>query len=241
MILGGIYRCEVENNLDITSADSATITSVTGNHSTLRTNDDVVGFDSRHKNIDYFPQGLEKFFGNLKSIVIYYGHIKEIHQSDLKPYPKLVNLYLENNDIETIEAGLFDFNPKLEGVSFWENKITKIDPNVFDHLSKLQNIWLGGNVCINLDSEGSVDGAKNVTEQGKILCSEKAPELDTKQCIDRCEFQQDITELLAFGFRSVTASVDEKINAVETRLVEKMEEILDKKLKKIFNTLNIVD
>ena len=209
MILRKIYRCEVENNLDITSPDSAAITSVTGYHSNWRSNDDVVGFDSRHKSMAYFPQRLDKFFGNLKLIAIYHGRIKEIHQSDLKPFSKLVNLYLDNNDIETIEAGLFDFNPNLEGVSFLGNNLTEINTTVFDHLSKLQNIWLSQNLCISLDATDSLAGAKNVIKQAKSLCSEKSLKQDNKGCFDRCDFQHGIFESLAVGFKSIQTSVDD--------------------------------
>ncbi|XP_070491717.1 uncharacterized protein [Chironomus tepperi] len=282
MIVHKIYRCELENNLDITSPDSAAITSVTGYHYNWKSNDDVVGFDSRHKTMNYFPQGLDKYFGNLKSIVIYYGRIKEIHQSDLKPFPNLVNFYLDNNDIEIVEAGLFDYNPNLQGVSFLENKVTKIDASVFDNLHQLQNIWLGKNLCINLDSTDSAAGAKNVIKQAKALCSDEPPEKDSKSCIDRCAFQYSVTDSLTSGFKniktsvddlhasfgehkasesgkcqinfndkienleeridagqsSILSSVDEKINAVESRLVVKIEEILEEKLKKVFDALN---
>ncbi|CAG9802068.1 unnamed protein product [Chironomus riparius] len=303
MVLHRIYRCEVENHLDITSPDSAAIKSITGYHWNWRSNDDVEGFDSRHKNINYFPQRLDKFFGNLKLIAIYYGRIKEIHQSDLKPFPKLVNFYLDNNDIETLEPGLFDFNPNLEGVSFLANKLIKIDSTIFDHLVKLQNIWFGENLCISTNVTDSIASARNVIKQAKQLCSSEAPGPDSKDCVDSCDFQNRITESVAVGFKTIITNVDnlqasfeeqkssksenwqtilkdwsedlderlesyenktktqldkfekefeasqnkilttvdEKISAIESRLVGRIEQILDEKLKKIYDALNLTN
>lgn len=303
MILHNIYRCELQNNLYITSPLSAQITSVTGTHYDWKSSNDVVGFDSREKSMEYFPRGLDNFFKNLKSIVIYYGRIKEIHQSDLAPFYKLVNLYLDNNDIQILEAGLFDSNPNLQGVSFLGNRITIIDTTIFDNLPKLENIWLSENLCINMDATNSYSGVRNVIKQAKTLCSGNPSEPDTKSCADRCDFQNGITESLTAGMKSmktsvddlhasfeeqkasesgkcqinfnekienlesrfesfenktgqqldkiekefeasqnnILSSVDEKLKEIEGRLADKIEEILEKKLKKNLEALNIAN
>lgn len=40
-------------------------------------------------------------------IDINYGPLKEIHQSDLKPFPELRCIELYHNEIEILEEGLF--------------------------------------------------------------------------------------------------------------------------------------
>ncbi|XP_070491638.1 leucine-rich repeat-containing protein 15-like [Chironomus tepperi] len=221
-----------DSTLRILWRPSATITSVTGVHQNGKTNDDVIGFDSHYEILNYFPQGLDKFFGNLKSIVIYYGRIKEIHQSDLKPFPNLVNLYLENNEIEYLEPGLFEFNPHLQGVSFLDNKVTKIDPTVFDSLPQLQNIWLNQNPCINLESTGSLEGAQTVIAEAKKLCSGQKDMEDSEKCSNdwrvTCEEQKALENL------KCQLNFDYKIESLANRLVEKMEKICE-----LENNLNI--
>ncbi|KAL7011459.1 hypothetical protein ACKWTF_014266 [Chironomus riparius] len=138
--VGPIYKCEVENNPNILTQESAQISEINGTHTISKNNDYVFGFKANFKTIQVFPIGLEKFFKNLKLIIIFSCQLKEIHQSDLKVFPDLITFSLASNKIEVIEEGLFDFNPNLEFVAFYETEIIHIDPNVFDHLTKLSHI-----------------------------------------------------------------------------------------------------
>jgi len=83
------YFCDVENNLNINSSESAIITKATGSQNDSKNNDDVLGFNAHRINIEFFPQGLEKFFKNLIEIYIIYGPIRKIHPRDLKGFSKL--------------------------------------------------------------------------------------------------------------------------------------------------------
>ena len=164
-VVGNIYYCYVDNNPNILTQKSAQIIGISGSHGSSESNDDVLGFYARYKKIHCFPQGLEKYFKNLKVIIIGHCELKEIHQADLKPFPDLVYLYLFDNAIEIIEEGLFDFNPHLEFVRFEESKIIHIDPNVFDHLDKLSHFWFYLVPCVNqniYDSISQVEGAIKV-------------------------------------------------------------------------------
>ena len=128
-ILGYIYQCEVKNNPNIVSQESAYINSIYGAHGISKTNDDVFGFYANQKTIKYFPSNLHKFFKNLKAIHLDPSQLQEIHQSDLKYFPDLIYFDLVYNSIEVIEEGLFEFNPNLQFVRFYESKIVHIDPN----------------------------------------------------------------------------------------------------------------
>lgn len=172
-ILGKIYHCEVTNVLNTTSPLDATITSINGNHELDMTNNDVVGFKVVNKSTEYFPQYLQKFFPNLKLIMIEFGRIKEIHQSDLKPFPELVSLDLWENDIEVLEEGLFDFNPNLAGFWIFHNKIFHIDYQVFDNLSKLIYIDMFMNVCIDKMGSYSKSAVQQVVDYAKMYCQDK--------------------------------------------------------------------
>ena len=53
--VGSIYRCKVQNNLNITSQQNAQISSATEDHKSEKNNSDVTGFWADSKAIQYFP------------------------------------------------------------------------------------------------------------------------------------------------------------------------------------------
>lgn len=161
-VVEGFYYCSVQNNLEIESPENATITSIVGDHENSFTLDNVQGFECENKKTFYFPKNLEKFFKDLIMIDINYGPLKEIHQSDLKPFKKLKCLELFHNEIEVLENGLFDFNPELEMIWLSSNKIFHVDPEIFDKLiGKLSYFSLDTNECI---SEHAINDTKLVEE-----------------------------------------------------------------------------
>jgi len=169
---GPVYTCEIQNTLNITSRESAVIHSETGYHVGYESNDDVTCFWSVNalRVIEYFPRNLENIFTNLKIIKIAYGRLKEIKQSDLKPFSNLVFLGLEYNDIKFLEDGLFAYNPELTYINLYGNKITHIGIQVFENLNKLSGLYLGSNTCINTYSTNHQRAVREVIKQAKVRC-----------------------------------------------------------------------
>ncbi|KAL7012093.1 hypothetical protein ACKWTF_014625 [Chironomus riparius] len=180
-IVKNAYFCSINNNLSITTRESATITSISGTHQSGKTNSDVDGFAVYSKTINYFPRGLETFFKNIKIIDISHCNLTEIHQEDLKLFPKLVEIYLHYNPLEVLEEGLFDFNPDLEFIYIWNNKIVHIATNVFDHLSKLRYLYLQEKTCIDKIAENSISEVKNVIQAVKSQCNINTTTTSTTQ------------------------------------------------------------
>ncbi|CAG9810122.1 unnamed protein product [Chironomus riparius] len=172
-VVGMAYLCTFYN-ANISSEESAKINNVTGRHENLKTHDDVLGFYSTgNQVINYFPQGLDKFFINIKTIALYSSNLKEIHQADLKPFPKLIYLNLYANDLEILEEGLLDFNPDLKVVGFQQNKLFHIDSNVFDGLKKLSYLWLVHVPCISKNAMTSIEVQASIaTIKDKCTSSE---------------------------------------------------------------------
>jgi len=142
------------------------INSASGYHRSGMTNKNVLSLDIRNKGfINYFPKGLQNIFGDLKAIVIENCHLKEIQQSDLKPFGELVLLGLSQNDIEIIEDGLFSFNPKLEDINFSSNRIIHIGTQAFENLNNLIYLILNSNNCID---EQAYDDAKEMARVIKL-------------------------------------------------------------------------
>jgi hypothetical protein len=165
-----IYHCYLDSDPKIESLYSSYINSSIGYHKYGKTNNDVTGFESYRRTIRYFPHGLEKIFGNLKLISIWYGRILGINKSDLKPFTELVYLSLYENDIKILESGLFDFNPKLEVISLSNNKIYNIGEFVFNNLANLSYLGLEWNTCINYENRYTDIDIKYVIKHAKDYC-----------------------------------------------------------------------
>lgn len=169
--MGSVYKCEIKNELNVISKYSRAVTSIKGQHPKAVNNDWVAGIHSKGKNILFMPTGINKFFKNIKLIDITHGRIKEIHQSDLKPFPKLVYCGFKDNDIEILEEGLFEHNPELEMISFWNNKILYVSSNIFSKLLRLTSLFLDDNQCIKMRADRNQLAVKYMIKQVEQKCS----------------------------------------------------------------------
>jgi len=218
-ILGKIYRCFPQNELNIISPETAVVESITGFHQSFKDNDQVIGFHSNGKNVQYIPKNLDKFFKNIKNIDIVYGRVKEIHQSDLKPFPKLVYCGFMDNDIEIIENDLFDYNPDLELVSFWNNKIFIIGSTAFDKLPKLNWLYLDSNRCINMRSEGVTSLTKYIIRHAKHKC--KDPEISTNYKTDDQDFENlEMVQATINELKKNISSINDQIANLEENNIQ---------------------
>ncbi|CAG9810327.1 unnamed protein product [Chironomus riparius] len=170
-IVGHLYQCSVDDDPMITTHESAKLTSVNGNHTDLKSNDNVTGFYAINKNIQHFPQNLDTFFPNLKLISIWACGLTEVHQNDLKNLTNLIYFDLISNGIEVIEEGLFEYNPKLEAVGLIDSSIVHIDHKVFDGLSHLKYLWLGGIPCLDINVNNSSEMVKEAIKVLKYNCT----------------------------------------------------------------------
>ncbi|CAG9807188.1 unnamed protein product [Chironomus riparius] len=121
------YRCEVYSGT-ISSRNDAYVNGVNGRHQNSRSNRDVTGFDARKVNLKYFPRNLNSYLPSVTEIFIEQG-LLEITKEDLQQYPKLLWLYLSNNEIKTIEENTFMYNSDLKLIFLGGNKINYIRPS----------------------------------------------------------------------------------------------------------------
>ena len=168
--MGSAYTCDITTNLYIKSPEDAVIVGVSGTHLSGKTNDDVTAFYAYNKSIEYFPKRLERFFGNLKVILIKYGQLKEISQSDLKPFSSLVYLNLHFNDIEILEDGLFDSHRNMQVIWFGVNKVFHVGKNVFNNLNKITYLGFGANQCIDMDTWDNSTAVNLIIESLRLKC-----------------------------------------------------------------------
>lgn len=182
----------------------------------------MLGIRAEGKTLKYFPQGMEKIFNNLKVIDFYRVEMVEVHQSDLKPFPDLVVLYLGHNEIKTLESGLFDHNPKLQVIAFPFNGVKEIAYNIFDNLNHLSKIWLKGNECIDTDynSRHEMSTAKEVVKE---LCGPVTESITEESELDDnlLEHESDSTEYLEDVEENFEKETDSNVSSgrLEGRLV----------------------
>lgn len=146
--LSSQYTCIAQNSLIITNKKTR-IEGINGNHKYSETNDEVKGLSIQQKIIKYMPLNLAEYFMNVIAIRIKESKLKEIHQSDLKPFTLLQYLNLDSNNIEILEDGLFEFNPLLEVIWLEKNKIRSVGETTFSNLNKLNDLDLNKNICIS--------------------------------------------------------------------------------------------
>jgi len=167
--LGTVYHCYIQNSVSITSLDAAQVDSISGAHKAGYNNDNVDALSFVKGQIYYVPRGITKFFKNLIGLQFTSTGLKEIHHSDLKDFPKLLNLVLHTSNLEILEKNLFEFNPSLEWIYLDFNKISHIDPNVFNKLGKLKALYLFSNSCINMRADNPTE-INNVIRTAQTQC-----------------------------------------------------------------------
>ncbi|CAG9811187.1 unnamed protein product [Chironomus riparius] len=200
------YRCLVQNDPIINLPSKAFINSTSGTHESGKNNQHVLGFFAKNKTINYFPNGLEKIYDNIKAIVIEKCHLKEIHQSDVMVFPKLVAIGLRYNDIEVVEQNLFQYNRLLKLVLFHDNKVFHIDPAVFDHLTSLSYLGFSRNKCMSMyiDSGTAVQVQKVITEIKSKCTNAEYKSIDGKFKELEMELYQNKVKILEHEINSST-------------------------------------
>jgi len=245
-ILGRVYRCEIENNFDVAATEEVVATSVNGKHWDNMNDENVTGLFAVSKNIKTIPKNMENFFKNIKLIDIVDNRIKKIQQDDLKPFTKLVYCGFKDNEIETLENGLFDYNLELELVSFWNNKIIQVGPNVFDHLTKLTWLYFDQNSCIDMRVEDNRSGVQKMIRQATQQCrasnsSNCEVSDETKKEIEELKFLfKDLKSAHENGFAAMTETTNdlaEKNKKFEKDLSEALERI--KALESKFDNIDV--
>ncbi|KAL7043532.1 hypothetical protein ACKWTF_001562 [Chironomus riparius] len=167
------YSCEVQNILNITSYDLATITNISGDHMKHRSNSDEMCFYASNKTTVYLLRGIERFFKNLIGIFIIQNGLKYIQRDDFKPFPNLTNIDFFGNEIEVLEDDLFMYNSKLNSISFDANPLIHIGWNVFGYLLDLHSLVFFNCKC------GS-GGKTNSTHNTKVLIFNIKPNCNQK-------------------------------------------------------------
>lgn len=97
----------------------------------------------------FLPRGIADFFKNLDALSIWFCGLQSISANDLRPFPRLVYLFLDHNQLTTIDGDLFTYTPHLQYASFEGNQIQHIGHDLVTNLNSLTHLYFNENVCIN--------------------------------------------------------------------------------------------
>lgn len=165
-----VYGCSIDSNLKITEPDTK-INEIKGHHEGGRKHTDVAFISIFSVEMNFFPIGLDRFFLNAQTLAVESTELMEIHQDDLKGFPKLEYLMIVKNLLEVLEKDLFKYNKELIYINMNENKLKRIDEKIFDDLTMLNFLHLLSNECIRMFGHGKNRVArivKNVKEKCSI-------------------------------------------------------------------------
>lgn len=150
-VVGILYTCDEAEV--ILSGSQTSLETVSGTHLSNLTNVDVQAvMVAEQKTMEKLPEGLDHLFPHLASILWTFGNLKSISPKDLKPFPDLMVLILNHNQITSLEADLFEHTRSLVLIEMRDNQIKHIGAGIFSGLEKLVKVDLLRNRCIDRES-----------------------------------------------------------------------------------------
>lgn len=145
--VGEVYACNV--GAIHVEAPNMTLERVDGSHMDGKSSNEVKAMIVVSQVLQYIPKGLGETFKNLEVLHILSSELKEITKEDLKQFPNLKSLWVNDCNLVHLESGLLQFNPKLKEVRFQYNEIISIAADIFEPLKDLEKADLGANSCIS--------------------------------------------------------------------------------------------
>lgn len=115
---------------------------------------EVKWFDiSENKNVQYLPVSVFYKFPNLEIYNAFKSGVLKIHRSNFYAANKLQGLWLDHNEISSIESGSFDELHSLKWLYLGFNKLTSIDTQIFHNVRALITLSLENNRFTSLSTQ----------------------------------------------------------------------------------------
>ena len=147
--VGPVEYCKAQT-VSITSRNEE-VTSVDGRTDSTS----LTGLWFNNQTVNYLPKGIDKFFPNLKALVVSSAQLKSLTQVDLKSLTQLVFVNFVGNDVESLDGDLFEFSPKIKFLGLSSNKLKYVGDNFLSNLKDLQASYFGKNPCIDFRANSS--------------------------------------------------------------------------------------
>jgi len=184
--------CKV-TEIQVSSPSDQTVANVYGQYQSGKSASDVKIIDARGLTFERFPLNLNKFLPNIETVFFEKG-MTEIHKEELAQYPNLKELYMSNNEIESIESNLFTNNRNLALIFLNDNKIKSVARNVFDGLDKLTYLGFDSNLCYSGKVENNIEGSKELAKNIYNSCAHLVT-TGSESCVPNKHFEDFRLEL----------------------------------------------
>jgi hypothetical protein len=136
----------------------------------------VRGVEIRDQTVNFMPKFTCLLAQRLKALRIWSCHLKVISKDDLQQFPRLLQLFLQFDDIEWLEGDLFNYNPLLEIVGILgNNNLLFIEANLLDSLKKIRHAYFAPG-CVGVNAESAAD-LKELMKKLKTSCKDEWTEL----------------------------------------------------------------
>lgn len=163
------YACDTQIN-DIHGGNKENVTGVTGDHLGFRNNDDVKTLTiSRQPLLTQIPKDIARFFKNIEGLEVRDCQLSSITSEDLRPFPALTVLNIEENNLVSLSGDLFVFTPNLIWLRSLDNRIQHVGYGLLDNLHNLKYASFSRNDCIDMSARNPAELAM-LKEALRQLC-----------------------------------------------------------------------
>lgn len=145
---------------------------VNGDHWTGKSNFNVKVLTVIDDELSRIPDGIDNFFAYLIGIQWFRGNLMTIHAEDLRPFPDLQVIRLENNKLFALDSDLFKYTPKLQFIGLGNNLIQHIGLNMLNDLDNLAGVYFQKNPCIETNA-----GTPEAILELKLYLPQRCPPL----------------------------------------------------------------
>lgn len=138
----------------------------------------------------FFPTGIVSKFPNLKLLAVTNSGLMSVNKENLKAFGiKLEELDLSDNNITSIDADLFEYNPNLKYISLYSLPLRYIEPEFFLNLRNLKGLK---QIAIEIsDTPGCINQIFNTVEGHDIAlfkwknanCTDETARIETEKLI----------------------------------------------------------
>lgn len=142
--VGELLKCTADDSVTSTDPKSTVSSVVHSNKSEVANLPLIEGLTFIGVNIKFIPFGIKSKFPNLRALRIYDCGLLIVSKDNLKQFgSSLESLDLYNNNLQSIEGDLLEYNPNLRAIRLNNNPLQYIGPEFFTHLKTMKNLkWL---------------------------------------------------------------------------------------------------
>lgn len=201
---------------------------------------EIQGIFFGSKTVNYVPSNIAVYNPQIRGLIIQSCHLKAIEKVDIQGLPRLKELFLNDNDLESLKNGLFDSNPALEKIRFDSNKIKSVGFDILKPLTNLKEANFNSNPCISKDSTTTAEIAAFRSELNQKCISFEEMQQQFRDEMDTRTVEMTRLRNKLSDTESHLRAIDGNLNAATKKLyVLKKIEVENEKLREALSLANV--